>query len=142
MADVFSKEKRSEVMSRIRATNTKPELIVRKFLFSKGLRFRLHQKKLPGNPDIVLKKYNTVIFIHGCFWHGHTSSKCKIKRMPKSNISFWENKILTNQNRDKKNHRILKRDGWRIITIWECDLRSKNKDLVLEKLVNKISLKQ
>ena len=138
MADVFTPEKRSEVMSKIRATNTKPELIVRQFLFHSGLRYRIHQKKMPGNPDIVLKKYNTAIFIHGCFWHGHKSKSCKISRMPKSNISFWENKITTNQLRDARSLKALKKQGWRTFTVWECEIKGKDSLKVLNRLVNKI----
>lgn len=138
MADVFTKKKRSEVMSKIRATNTKPEIIVRKFLFANGLRFRTHQKKLKGSPDIVLKKHNTVVFVHGCFWHGHESSRCKIARMPKTNKKFWETKIVNNQQRDLRNKRELKKLVWKMITVWECDLRSKRKDKILQSVVNKI----
>ena len=138
MADVFTKKKRSEVMSRIRATNTKPEMLVRKFLFVSGFRFRTHQKNLSGSPDIVLKKHNTVVFVHGCFWHGHESSRCKIARMPKSNKQFWKTKIANNQKRDLKNKRLLKKLGWKLITVWECDLRSKRKEKILQTVVNKI----
>ena len=138
MADVFTKKKRSEVMSRIRATNTKPEIIVRKYLFANGLRFRTHQKKLKGSPDIVLKKHNTVVFVHGCFWHGHESSRCKIARMPKSNTKFWKTKITNNQTRDMKNKRLLTKQGWKIITVWECNLRGRKKDRTLQTIVDKI----
>ena len=138
MADVFTKEKRSEVMGKIRATNTKPEIIVRKHLFSKGFRFRIHQKKLHGNPDIVLKKHNTVILVHGCFWHGHESTRCKIARIPKSNTKFWKEKIAKNRTRDLKNKKLLKKQGWRIITVWECNLRGKKKEKTLHAVVDKI----
>jgi len=138
MSDVFTKEKRSEVMSKIRATNTKPELIVRHFLFSQGFRYRIHQKDLAGNPDIVLKKHNTLIFVNGCFWHGHTSQNCKISRIPKSNSVFWETKIDNNKKRDAKNRRILKKQGWNLITIWECKLNGKNRENTLNTIVDKI----
>jgi DNA mismatch endonuclease, patch repair protein len=138
MADVFTKKKRSEVMSKIKSGNTKPEMIVRSFLFQNGFRYRLHQKDLPGRPDIVLRKYKTVIFVQGCFWHGHTAEKCKIVRTPKSNISFWTNKINTNKTRDARNLRALKKLGWTVHFIWECDLRSKKRDKILITLVNKI----
>jgi DNA mismatch endonuclease, patch repair protein len=138
MADVFTKKKRSDVMSRIRAKNTKPELLVRTFLFSKGFRYRLHQSSLPGKPDIILKKYRTVIFVNGCFWHGHTISSCKIARFPKSNVKFWRDKIVYNQKRHKKNLSLLKKDGWKVLTIWECQLRGKKASKSLCTLVNKI----
>jgi DNA mismatch endonuclease (patch repair protein) len=138
MADIYSREKRSEVMSKIRSKNTKPELVVRKFLFSKGFRFRIHQKNLPGSPDIVLKKYKTVVFVHGCFWHGHPSSKCKIFKMPKSNIVFWETKIKKNQTRHKKAEYALKKLNWKSITIWECELSSGRQSRTLTRLVSRI----
>ena len=124
-------------MSNIRGKNTKPELTVRKFLFSKGLRFRLHRKDLPGNPDIVLSKYKTVVFINGCFWHGHDG--CKYYRLPKSNVEFWETKITNNKNRDVLNDIKLKELGWRVIRIWECEIkRVKDRNKSLENLYNQI----
>jgi len=127
MADIFSKEKRSFVMGQIRSKNTKPEIFARKFLFSKGFRFRLHNKKLPGNPDLVLSKYKTIIFVHGCFWHGHS---CKIgsgNRLPKTNSSYWAEKFSKNKKRDKKNKRKLILLGWKVITLWECQTKSVEK---------------
>jgi len=115
--DTVSKKKRSEIMSRIRSKNTKPELIVRKYLFSKGYRYRLHDNKLPGKPDIVLKKYKTAIQVRGCFWHGHG---CKFSNIPKTNRAFWRNKILNNKKRDKKNDQKLRRLGFKLIVIPEC----------------------
>lgn len=138
MSDVFTKTYRSFLMSNIRSKDTKPEMEVRTFLFSKGFRYKLHENKLPGKPDIVMKKFNTIIFINGCFWHGHMKKQCNIFRQPKSNKKFWSQKITYNQRRDLLNKRKLRRLGWRIITIWECDLRSKSKDIVLTKLVDKI----
>lgn len=123
MADVMSKEQRSRCMSSIKSKNTKPEILVRKFLFGKGLRYRVNNRKLPGTPDIVLPKYHTVIFIDGCFWHGHTG--CKYFRMPSSNVDFWRTKIAKNINRDKANRDLLRASGWRVIQIWECELRKK-----------------
>ncbi len=96
-------------------------MIVRKYLFSCGLRFRIQVRKLPGNPDIVLPKYKTVIFVNGCFWHGHEG--CRYYRLPKSNIEFWENKIKNNVARDVRNEEELKALGWRVIRVWECDIR-------------------
>ena len=137
MADVLSKEQRHRCMSNIRGKNTKPELIVRKFLFSKGLRFRLHRKDLPGNPDIVLPKYKTVVFINGCFWHGHDG--CKYYTLPKSNVDFWESKITNNKNRDVLNEIKLKELGWKVIRIWECEIRRiQNRNKSLERLYNQI----
>jgi DNA mismatch endonuclease (patch repair protein) len=123
MADVFTKKKRSDVMSKIRAKNTKPELLVRKFLFSKGLRYRLHQSSLPGKPDIILKKYHAVIFVNGCFWHGH--SNCNKSTLPTSNAAFWRKKIQSNMERDKNTKHSLKKLGWTIFIIWECDIKNK-----------------
>ena len=137
MADVLSKEQRHQCMSNIRGKNTKPELIVRKFLFSKGLRFRLHRKDLPGSPDIVLPKYKTVVFINGCFWHGHDG--CKYYTLPKSNVEFWETKITNNKNRDVLNEIKLKELGWRVIRIWECEIRKiQDRNESLENLYNQI----
>lgn len=107
-------------MARVRGKDTGPEMIVRRFLHSNGYRYRLHVRALPGCPDIVLGKYKTVIFVHGCFWHGH---ECKIGRLPKSNVQFWTTKIARNISRDRKNQRLLKAEGWRVITIWSCKLK-------------------
>lgn len=122
MADVHTKETRSYNMSRIRSKDTKPELIVRKYLFANGFRYRLHRKDLQGKPDIVLPKYRTVIFVHGCFWHGHIG--CKYFVAPKTRTDWWLNKIHNNITNDKKATQALKKEGWKIITIWECDLKN------------------
>ena len=119
-ADVFSKKKRSEVMSLIRSKNTKPELYVRSFLHTKGYRFRLHQKNLPGSPDIVLKKHNVVINVNGCFWHHH---KCGRYKIPKTNKKFWLNKLNKNNARDEINTKKLRKLGWKVYKIWECKLK-------------------
>jgi DNA mismatch endonuclease (patch repair protein) len=132
----LSKEKRSEIMSKIRKTNTRPELLTRKFLFSKGLRFRIHSKKLPGSPDIILPKYKAVIFVNGCFWHAHKD--CKFNRTPKSNTNYWIPKILRNVERDKKNRKALKKLRWNVLTIWECDLMKDRGEKSLNKLHKKI----
>lgn len=118
--DTLSKEKRSWNMSRIKAKDTKPELFVRSLLHRMGYRFRLHQKNLPGRPDIVLKKYRTVIFVHGCFWHRHTG--CKFAYNPKSRQEFWQNKFSENKARDKKNCLELEKLGWKVQVIWECEI--------------------
>jgi DNA mismatch endonuclease (patch repair protein) len=123
MADIFTKKKRSQIMASIRSSETKPEIAVRKFLFSQGFRYRKNVKGLPGSPDIVLPKYKTVIFVHGCFWHGHKN--CEAASTPKSNSDYWKNKIDRNIQRDIKNKRELRKLGWRVITVWECTLRNK-----------------
>lgn len=119
--DVVSKEKRSKMMSNIRGKNTKPEILMRKYLFSLGYRFRIHRKDLPGKPDIVLPKYRTVIFIHGCFWHQHPD--CKDAVMPKSNTEFWENKLKKNIERDNIYMIQLQKAGWNVRVIWECEVK-------------------
>jgi len=116
-------------MSKISGTETKPEILIRKYLFSKGFRFRKNDKRLPGRPDIVLPKYKIVIFIHGCFWHGH---HCKAAKLPETNKEFWGNKINSNIERDKKNQHKLEKLGWKIIIIWQCKL--KNKIMITKKL--------
>ena len=121
MTDVHSKETRSYNMSRIRSKDTKPELLVRRFLFSKGFRYRLHDKRLPGKPDIVLPKYRTVIFIHGCFWHGHEG--CRYYVIPKTRTEWWLNKINKNKANDHNAMLKLNEMGWKVIDIWECDLK-------------------
>ena len=126
-ADVFSKKKRSEVMSLIRSKNTKPELYVRSFLHKKGYRFRLHQKNLPGSPDLVLKKHGVVIYVNGCFWHHHNCGKYKI---PKTNRKFWLNKFKNNKKRDRLNTLKLRKLGWRVYKIWECKINKQTQSLV------------
>lgn len=135
--DVHNKETRSYNMSRIKNKNTKPEEIVRKFLFSQGFRYRKNDKRLPGHPDIVLPKYKTVIFVNGCFWHGHEG--CKYFVWPKSNTEFWEKKITANKERDNRNMENLTQLGWRVLTIWECELKDSKKFFRLENLVQEIS---
>lgn len=122
MVDIVSKQKRSEMMSLIRSKDTKPEITVRKILHRLGYRFRLHRNDLPGQPDITLKKYKTVIFVHGCFWHGHTCKKGET--LPKTNVSFWQHKIKGNQERDKRVLRELTILGWHPCIIWECEIHN------------------
>lgn len=119
--DIWDKEKRSEVMSKIRSKNTKPELALRKALFARGFRFRVNDKRLPGKPDIVLPKYKTVIFVHGCFWHKHEA--CKYAYTPKTNTQFWIEKITSNVERDKINTEKLAATGWNVLIVWECEVR-------------------
>lgn len=121
MADVHSKEIRSFNMSRIKGKDTKPEMLVRKFLFSQGFRYRLHDKKLPGKPDIVLPKYKTILFVHGCFWHGHEG--CRYYVIPKTRTDWWLTKINGNKMNDIKSINQLKQQGWKIIILWGCELR-------------------
>ena len=137
MADKFSKETRSYNMSQIKCKDTKPEIMVRKYLFSRGLRFRKNDKRYPGTPDIVLPKYNTVVFVHGCFWHLHDG--CKYAVMPKSNVDFWEKKLYGNRERDKKNMQQLEEMGWNIITVWECQLKKDKIEQTLKELYAQIT---
>lgn len=137
MADVHNEATRSYNMSRIRSKNTKPEMLVRKFLFSQGFRYRLHDKKLPGRPDIVLPKYKTVIFVHGCFWHGHEG--CRYFVVPKTRTEWWLEKINRNRSLDIEGTALLESQGWHVITIYECELKPKKKDERLELLRTEIS---
>jgi DNA mismatch endonuclease (patch repair protein) len=134
MADVHSKEIRSYNMSQIKATNTKPEMLMRRFLHANGYRYRLHDKKLTGKPDIVLPKYKTVIFVHGCFWHGHTN--CKYFVVPKTRTEWWLNKINNNIANDAKAAKALKKEGWKIINLWECNLKPAKIKKTLSKLIS------
>ncbi len=128
---------RSYNMSRIRSTNTKPEEIVRKYLFSKGLRYRKNVKKLPGTPDIVLKKYKTVVFVNGCFWHKH--DECSRFVWPSSNIEYWHKKITGNVRRDKANYEKLRNLGWNVVVVWECQLKKSIRNSALEQLYIQIT---
>lgn len=132
MADVHTPAQRSYNMSRVRSKDTKPELIVRKFLHANGFRYRLHDKKLPGKPDVVLPKYKTIIFVHGCFYHGHEG--CRYFVVPKTRTDWWLDKINGNKRRDTENEAKLVADGWRIITIFECGLKPKTKEATLQKI--------
>jgi DNA mismatch endonuclease (patch repair protein) len=133
MADVHDKKTRSYNMSQIKGKDTKPEMLVRKFLHSHGFRYRLHTKNLPGKPDIVLPKYKTIIFVHGCFWHGH--EHCKYFVVPKTKTEWWLNKINSNIANDEKAINCLKKDGWKIITLWECDLKPAKLEYSLSELL-------
>ena len=137
MADVHSAETRSYNMSRIRSRDTKPEELVRKYLFSKGFRYRKNDVRLPGKPDIVLPKYKTVIFVNGCFWHGHTG--CRYFVWPKTNTEFWRKKITSNMVRDQKNYTLLRELGWNVFVIWECELKHSAKEKTLDSLVNNLT---
>lgn len=132
MTDIWSKRKRSYVMSRIRSKDTTPELLVRSMLHCMGYRFRLHRKDLPGKPDIVLPKYRAIIFVHGCFWHQHTT--CNEGRIPDTRREYWKEKLTRNVNRDKKNQSKLKSKGWKTVVIWECEVE-KYPDKVQKRLL-------
>lgn len=136
MADVHEPHIRSYNMSRIRSKDSKPEMIVRRFLHQHGFRYRLHVRDLPGKPDLVLKKYRSVIFVHGCFWHGHEG--CKYFVVPKTRKEWWLTKINTNRLKDLKNVLSLAERGWRVIEIWECELKD-HADTSLHKIINELS---
>lgn len=136
MADVHTPAQRSYNMSRIKGKNTKPEMLVRKFLHANGFRYKLHDKILPGKPDIVLPKYKTVIFVHGCFWHGHND--CKYFTIPKTRSDWWRTKIKGNILNDDKAFQLLKKDNWEVITIWTCDLKPNNIQATLQTLLKKL----
>ena len=137
MPDVHDQATRSYNMSRIRARDTAPEWIVRRFLHARGFRYKLHDRSLPGTPDLVLPKYRTVIFIHGCFWHGHAD--CKYFVVPKTRTDFWMGKIMTNMSNDQLAVQRLRRQGWKVITIWECRLKPKLVRQTLAKLLTRLT---
>lgn len=127
----LSKDKRSKIMSAIHSRNTKPELTVRKYLWRVGFRYRLNYNRLPGHPDLVLKKYRTCIFINGCFWHGHN---CQEFRPPKTNVNYWTKKINRNRERDKEEQKKLAEMGWHVIVVWECELKPDKREKTLTAL--------
>ena len=131
MADIFDKKKRSEIMSKISGKNTKPELIIRKALFAEGYRYRLHRKDLPGNPDMVFPSRKKVIFINGCFWHGHN---CKKAALPTTHREFWEKKLNGNKERDKRNLAKLKAMGWKSLVIWQCQIKKNTLETQIDKI--------
>jgi len=132
--DVHDKKTRSKNMAAIKGKDTKPELAVRKYLHNKGLRYTLHNKELHGKPDLTLKRYNSVVFVNSCFWHRH--KKCKKSVMPKSNTEFWRDKLEKNVARDKKNIRLLKKQGWNVLLFWECELESRKLSNLYQSIVN------
>jgi DNA mismatch endonuclease (patch repair protein) len=135
MADTKTQEERSENMSHIRSVNTKPEEIVRKYLFSQGFRYRKNDNRYPGKPDIVLPKYHTVVFVNGCFWHMHG---CSRSRLPRSNQEYWKPKIERNIERDIQNKQKLENEGWKVLVIWECELKKSVRDVRLSRLCEEI----
>ena len=130
--DVHNSEQRHKNMAAVKSKDTKPEMVVRKYLWSRGFRYRVNNPRLPGHPDIVLRKYHTCIFVNGCFWHGHEG--CKYFRMPKTNTEFWERKISRNRERDREEQKLLARMGWHCITVWECELKGERREKTLESL--------
>lgn len=137
MADVHNSEVRSYNMSQIKGKDTKPEVAVRKYLFSHGFRYRKNVNYLPGRPDIVLRKYRTCIFVNGCFWHKHEG--CRYFVWPKSNVEFWEEKIKTNVSRDETNYLRLKEQGWNVIVVWECELKAKCFEKTMSSVVKELN---
>lgn len=140
ISDIYPIDKRSDIMSKVRQEGTKPEILIRRFLFSHGFRYRKNDKRYPGKPDIVLPKYRTMILVHGCFWHGHEN--CKAATLPKTNTDFWKKKISENIARDQKNIETLREDGWNVITIWQCEIENRNKrkerrELLLKEITNR-----
>ena len=136
MTDRHTPVQRSFNMSKIRSANTKPELLLRKRLFAEGFRYRINDRKLPGKPDLVFKKYNTVIFVHGCFWHGHQD--CRYFVVPKTRTEFWTEKINGNKERDQRNNALLKQAGWNVITVWECDMKKNTFEDTLVKILDEM----
>jgi len=136
MSDVMTPQQRHKCMSHIRAKDTKPEMIVRQYLFGEGFRYRIHVKKLPGCPDLVLPKYRTCIFVNGCFWHGHRG--CRYATRPKSNAEFWQNKIQSNIRRDELTVQALETMGWKVVTVWECELKKDQLEDTLPSLAEQI----
>lgn len=142
MTDTLTAEQRHLCMSRIKGKDTKPELIVRKHLHAHGYRYRLHEKRLPGKPDIVMKRLHTVIFVNGCFWHGHIledGSNCKYFIIPQTRTEFWQAKIERNQERDKEDVKLLTSMGWNVLQIWECQLKKQSMEKTLESLLYTLS---
>lgn len=126
-ADTLTPAARSERMSRIHGKDTQPEIKIRRLVHGLGYRYRLHRETLPGKPDLVFSKRRKVIFVHGCFWHRHSDPNCKLARLPKSRLEFWSTKLESNRLRDLENHKKLTEDGWRVLVLWECELRDISK---------------
>lgn len=127
MTDTLTPSQRSDCMSRVRGRDTRPELVVRRLVHALGYRFRLHRRDMPGSPDIVLPRFRSVILVHGCFWHRHDDPDCRLARMPKSRIEFWGPKLASNQSRDERVRRALEALGWRVLVIWECEVKDQGK---------------
>lgn len=140
MADVHTPQQRSYNMQQIKGKDTKPEMLVRRFLHANGYRYKLHDKKLPGKPDIVLPKFHTVIFVHGCFWHGHAN--CRYFVVPKTSTQWWTDKINRNKANDEKAVKALRKEGWKVIIIWSCNIKSSKSARTLNTLLKRFSLNQ
>ena len=138
MSDIFTRNKRSDIMSKVSGKETRPEVFLRKYLFAQGFRYRKNVKDLPGKPDIVLSKYKTIIFVNGCVWHGHTN--CKKAALPTSNTQFWKEKISGNIIRDAENIRKLQELGYKVLTVWQCELTQKVREQTLNTLIEQITL--
>ncbi len=136
MADIFTEDQRHEVMSRVVSKGTRPEKKVRQALFSSGFRYRVNVRTLPGTPDIVLPKYRTVIFVNGCFWHGHKG--CKYYTVPETNVEFWVEKVRKNKERDALNNQRLESLSWGIVTVWECELKSRTFEATMERVITEL----
>lgn len=134
MTDIFPPEKRSEIMRKIKPTGSKQEVFIRKLVHSMGYRYRLHKKDLPGNPDLVFTKYKKVIFVHGCFWHGHEG--CKRSALPTANADFWKKKLTGNAERDKSNYKRLELLGWKYMIIWQCEIKESQRKKISESISN------
>lgn len=137
MSDILTPQQRHHCMSRIHSKATKPELVVRKWLWAHGYRYRLNVKNVPGKPDIVMRKYRTAIFVNGCFWHGHKD--CKLFVLPKTNTEFWQNKIESNRARDQKNYDILAHAGWQVIVLWQCQLSKDKQENTMQQVAFALS---
>lgn len=137
MPDVMTPEQRHRCMSHIRGKDTRPELLVRRYLYSHGYRYRLHERRLPGHPDIVMRRLHTVILVNGCFWHGHDD--CKLFRLPRTRREFWETKINRNRQRDQQDREQLHQLGWNVITLWECQLKPAVREATLQSLLLTLS---
>lgn len=135
--DRLTTQQRHKNMASIRSTNTKPEILVRKYLWSQGFRYRLNNPRLPGHPDIVLRKYRTCVFVNGCFWHGHEG--CSLYRLPQTHTDYWRQKILRNQERDHENRLALKAQGWHTIEVWECQLKKTEREQTLKGLLRTLN---
>jgi DNA mismatch endonuclease, patch repair protein len=122
--DNVSRRRRSEIMARVRGKDTAPEMLVRRLVYSMGYRYRLHDRSLPGTPDLVFRKFRKLIFVHGCFWHGH---ECPRGSLPSTNIDFWHNKISKNRQRDESSQKQLRKLGWKVLTVWECKMKNKSR---------------
>ncbi|MFI5012967.1 MAG: very short patch repair endonuclease [Hyphomicrobiales bacterium] len=127
MPDTLTKEQRSERMARIRGKNTAPEMVVRRMVHGMGYRYRLHRRDLPGHPDMVLPRHKALIFVHGCYWHRHPDPSCPLARLPKSRLSFWVPKLEANRERDERARIALESSGWRVLVVWECELRDRER---------------